>query len=316
VQGVGYPKPNFSHFRATDIWLTGANSDQILPTGWAGRYLNQEYARFPEDYPNAFMPAPLAIQVGSIVSPVLQGPALTMGMAINNTNNFYDLVNGVPTRVPDTRAGEQLAYIREMSEKTDQYSGIIKRAAQKIKQQSSKYPAPGKNPLADQLKIVSRLIAGGLQTKVYIVSMGGFDTHAKQTEATDPTSGIHAKLLGKLSVAIDAFLDDLQMLQVDDRVLGMTFSEFGRRIKSNASGGTDHGAAAPVILFGKRVKPGITGMNPLLPTLATDNDNITMQVDFRSIYGSILQDWFSADALEIEKILFNRYPSLPIIQHG
>ena len=108
----------------------------------------------------------------------------------------------------------------------------------------------------------------------------GFDAYAKQTEASDPSSGTHAKLLGKLSVAIDDVMDVIKMLQVDDRVLGMTISEFGRRIKSNASGGADHGAPAPVILFGKCVRPGIAGINPLLPALATDNDDIAMQVDF------------------------------------
>jgi uncharacterized protein (DUF1501 family) len=316
VQGVGYPKPNFSHFRATDIWLTGADADQVLPTGWAGRYLNQEYIGFPENYPNSLMPDPLAIQVGSIVSPALQGPTLTMGMAISNTSSFYDLVNGVISPVPNSRAGDQIGYIREMAQKTDSYSNIIKKAAQKVKQQSAKYPDPGKNPLADQLKIVARLIAGGLQTKIYIVNMGGFDTHAKQTEVADTTTGIHAKLLGKLSIALDAFMDDLAFLSIDDRVLAMTFSEFGRRIKSNASGGTDHGAAAPVLVIGNKVIPGITGTNPILPTLATDNDNIGMQYDFRSIYASMLKNWFAVGLEKNKKILLNDYPVLPIIGTG
>jgi uncharacterized protein (DUF1501 family) len=316
VQGVGYPKPNFSHFRATDIWLTGADADQVLTTGWAGRYLNQEYTGFPENYPNRIMPDPLAIQVGSIVSPALQGPSLTMGMAISNTSSFYNLVNGVISPVPESRAGDQIGYIRQMAEKTDSYSGIIKKAAQKVKQQSLKYPDPGKNPLADQLKIVARLIAGGLQTRIYVVNMGGFDTHAKQTDAGDTTSGVHAKLLGKLSVAVDAFMDDLIMLNIADRVIGMTFSEFGRRIKSNASGGTDHGAAAPVLIFGNKVNSGITGTNPILPMLATDNDNINMQYDFRSIYASLLKDWFRVEHGESRKILFNDYPILPIIEIG
>ena len=316
IQGVSYPKPNFSHFRATDIWLSAADSDQILPTGWAGRYLDREYARFPEDYPNRIMPDPLAIQVGSIISPAFQGPTLTMGMAISNTNNFYGLVNGAITPVANSRAGEQIAYIREMSEKTDQYAGVIKKAAQNIKQQSLRYPAAGKNALADQLKIVARLIAGGLQTKLYIVGMGGFDTHAKQTDAADPTIGNHAKLLSKLSEAIDAFMDDLQMLGVDERVMGMTFSEFGRRIKSNASGGTDHGAAAPMLVFGNRAKPGITGINPKLPTATTVNDNVDMQFDFRSVYATMLKDWFLVDPKEVGQVLMHDYPSLPIIQTG
>ena len=313
IQGVGYPQPNFSHFRATDIWLTGADAGQVLPTGWAGRYLDYEYPHWPQEYPNAQMPDPLAIQVGSLVSPALQGPALTMGMAISNPNSFYDLINDRSAPASDTRAGDQLAYIREMSVKTDQYANVIKKAAQKVTKQSDKYPAPGKNPLADQLKIVARLVAGGLKTKVYLVSIGGFDTHARQTETADTTTGNHAKLLAKLSEAIGAFQDDLSGLQASQRVVGMTFSEFGRRIRSNASGGTDHGAAAPVFVFGEGVQSGIIGKNPVLPATATVNDNVAMQYDFREIYATLLENWFHTDPAAADAVLLKGYPSLPLI---
>ncbi len=150
-----------------------------------------------------------------------------------------------------------------MAVKTDPVCGRHpERQAQKITRQSDCYPAAGKNPLADQLKIVARLIAGGLMTRFYLVSMGGFDTHAKQTDATDTTTGSHAKLLARLSEAINAFQDDLGGLQIEDRVIGMTFSEFGRRIQSNASGGTDHGAAAAGVYFWRKVQAGIIGHNP------------------------------------------------------
>ncbi len=313
VQGVSYPQPNFSHFRATDIWLTGADAGQVLPTGWAGRYLDREYPHFPQDYPNTQMPDPLAIQVGSLVSPALQGPALTMGMAISNPTSFYDLIGDKAASMSDSRAGDQLAYIREMSVKTDQYAGVIKKAAQKVTKQSDKYPAAGKNPLADQLKIVARLIAGGLQTRIYLVSMGGFDTHAKQTDSADTSTGVHAKLLGKLSEAINVFQDDLCYLQVSNRVVGMTFSEFGRRIQSNASGGTDHGAAAPVFVFGEGVRPGIVGQNPAWPSALTVNDNIAMQYDFRAIYSTFLEKWFRADLAATEAVLFKDFAALPLI---
>src|ERR1700722_5856507 len=313
IQGVSYPQPNFSHFRATDIWLTGADAGQILPTGWAGRYLDEEYPQFPHDDPNPGLPDPLAIQVGSLVSPALQGPALTMGMAISNPNSFYDLINDKSEPVPDSRAGDQLAYIREMAVKTDQYAGVIKAAAQKVTKQSDCYPAANKNPLADQLKIVARLVAGGLQTRIYLVSMGGFDTHAHQTDPTDTTTGAHAKLLGKLSEAINAFQDDLTYLQVSNRVVGMTFSEFGRRIQSNASGGTDHGAAAPVFVFGDGVKPGIVGGNPIWPSKLTVNDNVVMQYDFRAIYSTFLEKWFRADQAATEAVLLKDYTALPLI---
>jgi len=313
IQGVSYPQPNFSHFRATDIWLTGADAGQVLPTGWAGRYLDREYPHFPQDYPNIQMPDPLAIQVGSLVSPALQGPALTMGMAISNPNSFYDLIGDKAAPVSDSRAGDQLAYIREMSVKTDQYAGVIKKAAQKVTKQSDKYPAAGKNPLADQLKIVARLIAGGLQTRIYLVSMGGFDTHAKQTDSADTSTGVHARLLGKLSEAIHVFQDDLTYLQVSNRVVGMTFSEFGRRIQSNASGGTDHGSAAPVFVFGEGVRPGIVGQNPVWPSTLTVNDNIAMQYDFRAIYSTFLEKWFRTDQVATEAVLLKDYTALPII---
>jgi uncharacterized protein (DUF1501 family) len=313
IQGVSYPQPNFSHFRATDIWLTGADTGQVLPTGWAGRYLDREYPHFPQDYPNTGMPDPLAIQVGSLVSPALQGPVLTMGMAISNPNSFYDLIGDKAPQPEASRAGDQLAYIREMSVKTDQYAGVIKKAAQRVTKQSDKYPVAGKNPLADQLKIVARLVAGGLQTRIYLVSMGGFDTHARQTDATDTTTGAHAKLLARLSEAIYAFQDDLGFLGVGNRVVGMTFSEFGRRIQSNASGGTDHGAAAPVFVFGDGVRPGVIGVNPVWPATLTVNDNVAMQYDFRAVYSTLLEKWFRTDAAATASVLLKDYTALPLI---
>jgi uncharacterized protein (DUF1501 family) len=183
----------------------------------------------------------------------------------------------------------------------------------KVTKQSDSYPVAGKNPLADQLKIVARLIAGGLQTRIYLVSMGGFDTHARQTDPTDTTTGAHAKLLAKLSEAINAFQNDLGYLQVENRVTGMTFSEFGRRIQSNASGGTDHGAAAPVFVFGEGVRSGIIGENPTWPSKLTVNDNLALQYDFRAVYSTLLEKWFRTDEAVTSAVLFKDYPTLPLI---
>jgi len=196
VQSVSYPAPNFSHFRATDIWLTGADSTQVLDTGWAGRYLSQEYANYPVGYPNATMPDPLAIQIGSTVSSALQGPVQNMGLAITDPNNFYNLINGIQDTAPNTNAGKELTYIREVSQQTQQYGTVIKAAAGKITKQGT-YPT--NNSLADQLKIVARLIAGGLKTRVYMVSIGSFDTHVGQVNATATETGTHANLLMRLS---------------------------------------------------------------------------------------------------------------------
>ncbi|GAB4049275.1 DUF1501 domain-containing protein [Spirosoma litoris] len=313
VQAVSYPKPNFSHFRATDIWMTGSDSDKILNTGWAGRYLNDTFPGFPEKYPTESMPDPLAIQIGSVVASAFQGPAFPMGLAISNPSSFYDLVEDKTETTPNTRWGNQLAYLEKVSQKTDQYAGVIKKAAQSITKQSDKYPAPGKNPLADQLKIVARLIGGGLRTKVYLVSLSGFDTHAKQVEADDTTTGAQAQLLRRVSEAVGAFMDDLKGLNATDRVMGMTFSEFGRRIKSNASGGTDHGAAAPVFYFGNTVKGGVIGTNPQLPTNVTVNDNVAMQHDFRSVYATVLQQWLNLPSNDIQTVLMGQFPLLPMV---
>ncbi len=311
VQAVGYPNPNFSHFRATDIWMTASDSNKIVSTGWAGRYLDKVYPDFPKDYPNTAMPDPLAIQVGSVISTTFQGPAFIMGLAISNPSSFYNMLDDKPGIDASTRWGEQLAYIETMAIKTDQYAGVIKKAALKVSKQSDKYPA--KNPLADQLKIVARLIAGGLKTKIYMVNTGSFDTHSKQADTMDNTKGTHAMLLERVSSAVAAFMDDINVLGAGDRVMGMTFSEFGRRIKSNASGGTDHGAAAPVIYFGNKVKSGIIGNNPLLPTNTTPNDNITMQYDFRSLYATVMQQWLLLDAADVQQVLGGKFPLIDVV---
>ncbi|HQX74362.1 MAG TPA: DUF1501 domain-containing protein, partial [Chitinophagaceae bacterium] len=299
IQAVGYPQPNFSHFRATDIWMSGSNSNQEVYSGWAGRYLNNEYPNFPTGYPSTDMPDPLAIQIGSTTSLTLQGPTVNMGMSITNPTNFYNLISGTTDPVPDTPAGKELKFIRQVNQQTQKYSTVIRAAANAVPQQST-YPA--NNSLADQLKIVARLVKGGLKTRVYMVSFGGFDTHSVQVNAADTTTGTHATLLGRVSAAIKAFQDDLKFLGVEERVVGMTFSEFGRRIKSNSSTGTDHGAAAPMFLFGSPVEAGMLGVNPTIPANATVNDNIPMQYDFRSIYATLLEKWFCLEKTVVDSL--------------
>lgn len=311
IQSVGYPQPNFSHFRATDIWLTASESSTTLNSGWLGRYLGEEYTNFPVGYPNATMSDPLAIQIGSSVSPAFHGPAINMGMAISDPSKFYNLINGIQDAAPATRGGKELSYIRQVSQQTQQYSTVIKAAAAAVKSQGA-YPAS--NSLADQLKIVSRLIAGGLKTRVYMVSIGGFDTHSGQVNATSPETGTHANLLGKVSDAVKAFMDDLKYQGVSKRVIGMTFSEFGRRIKSNSSGGTDHGAAAPMFLFGDSVEKGILGNNPAIAPIVKIGDNVPMQYDFRSVYASILKEWFCVPPKDLNALLLNNFQSLPVIK--
>lgn len=310
VHSVGYPQPNFSHFRATDIWMSGSDSNTTVNSGWAGRYLNYEYPNFPNGYPNASMRDPLAIQIGSITSLTLQGPAVSMGMSISNTNNFYNLINGVQDPAPETPAGKELKFVRMVAQQTQQYAAVIKDAASKITQQVT-YPT--NNSLADQLKIVARLIGGGLQTRIYMVNYGGFDTHSAQVDSTDNTTGNHARLLKNVSDAIKAFEDDLKFMKVDDRVTGMTFSEFGRRIKSNGSIGTDHGSAAPMFIFGKNVIGGVLGDTPNIAASVSVNDNLPLQYDFRSVYATLLSNWLCVDEKDLQQIMLKNFQMLPLV---
>ena len=300
VQGASYPSPNFSHFQATDIWLTASDSNESLTSGWTGRYLDYEYPNFPSGYPNATVPDPLALQIGTTTSLALQGPAVNMGLTITNPTNFYNLLQGITDPAPANNYGTELTFIREIAQEANAYSAVIKTAADNITTQSSSYPPAGTNTLADQLKIVARLIAGGLKTKIYIVNIGTFDTHAAQVDTADTTTGTHATILGKVSVAISAFMDDLKFLSIADRVVGMTFSEFGRRIISNASLGTDHGVGAPMFLFGNPVQSGILGTNPVIPANANVNSNVAMQYDFRSVYASLLNEWLCVPQADLE----------------
>ena len=311
IQSVGYPQPSFSHFRATDIWMTGSDSGQVLETGWNGRYLSYEYPNFPDGYPNASVPDPLGIRIGSTSTLNFQGQSINMGMSITNPTSFYNFLDGVQDTAPATPAGKELSFVRTIGQQTQQYAKVLKTAAGNVTQQSA-YPA--NNSLGDQLKIVARLIKGGLKTKIYLVSYGSFDTHSKQVNATDTTTGTHASLLQTLSDAIKAFQDDCKFLGIEDQVLGMTFSEFGRRIKSNASGGTDHGSAAPMFIFGKNAIPGVLGDTPAIPTNVSVNDNIPFQYDFRSVYYSLLANWLCVDNAGLQQSIPGNFQELAIVK--
>lgn len=311
IQSAGYPTPSFSHFRATDIWMTAANSDVYLNDGWLGRYLNGEYAGYPVGYPTADMPDPLGIQFGSGTSLALLGPSSPMGYTISDPNAFINNADGGEDAVPNTTPmGQKLQYVRDVSKQAQVYYNAVKNAYNVAGNANlATYPT---NTLTNQLKIVARLINGGLKTKVYVVSFGGFDTHAGQTNTTDTSTGNHAALMATLGNTIQAFHNDLKLMNKDQRVLGMTFSEFGRRIKSNASGGTDHGYAAPMFVFGSQVTGGIIGTSPNLPTVAGVNDNIAMQTDFRSIYLSIMKRWLCQDSTSLQQIMLQNFTEVNI----
>ncbi len=311
LQGIGYPSPDDSHFRATDIWLSGSDSDQYLDTGWVGRYLGQTYTNYPIGYPNPTMPDPLAIQIGSFISPVFMSAGGTTAMAVPTDEEFYNLINGITQPEPNTPMGDEITYLRAIARQTNKYAAAIEAAAKKVTQQYSGYPA--NNDLAAQLKTVACLIAGGLKTKVYLVSTGGFDTHGGQVNAGATTTGNHSNLLQQASDAITAFSMDLKFLGIDKQVMGMTFSEFSRRIISNGSLGTDHGAAQPVFIFGENANAGVLGQSPDLSNI-TNESNLPMQFDFRSVYSTFLRDWFCADPADVNTALLRNYQYLPFMK--
>ncbi|MBS1662308.1 MAG: DUF1501 domain-containing protein, partial [Bacteroidetes bacterium] len=310
LQSVGYPDADGSHFRATDVWLEGADEDQFLTTGWVGRFLSTTYSNFPAGYPNADMPDPLGIQIGSVISPVFQAAVGTTAMAVPSDTEFYNLINGITEPAPNTPMGDELTYLRGVARTTNKYASAIEAAAKKVTSQQA-YPD---SYLGAQLKTVARLIAGGLKTKVYFVTATGFfDTHGGQVNPGDPLTGQHATLLKDLSDSISAFMNDVKYLGVNKRVMGMTFSEFGRRIASNGSFGTDHGAAQAVFVFGDYAQTGVLGQNPDLSGLNSQS-NIPMQYDFRSVYSSILRDWFCVPADAVSTMLLKNYQYLPFIK--
>lgn len=311
IQSVGYPEQNYSHFRSTDIWMSGSDSDQLVNSGWAGRQLAQEHPEFPEDYPNDVFTDPLSIEIGYGSSLIFQGPKAPMNMVINDPSYFYELVDGVEGPLPEGLAGEKLRHIRLTARQSQLYGEVVKKAALYGRNQAD---YPSNNPLADQLKIVARLIAGGLKTPLYLVNLSGFDTHDAQVASYDHTQGEHANLLRQLDEGIMSFLKDLELQKADDRVLGMTFSEFGRRIVSNASLGTDHGSAAPMFVFGNEVIPGALGYDPIISQYSTYEDNLSMQFDFRAVYASILEQWFGKSAVDRHQILFKDFITLPILR--
>jgi len=309
VQNVGYPNQDFSHFRSSDIWLSASSADEIITTGWLGRALHQEYPNYPEGFPNDKAPDPLAVEMGFLSSLTFQGPTTNMAVSISNPDTFYEIIEDKEVDIPNTPAGKKIGYIRHVIHQSQQYGQRLKDLSRKAQ---NKVQYPTDNPLAQQLKIIARLIAAGSTSRIYLAYLDGFDTHDKQVDPSDHTQGEHATLLHHLDQAIGLFLKDLERNRVDQRVLGMTFSEFGRRIVSNASGGTDHGAAAPMFLFGTPVQGGIIGSNPTLHANMTAEDNLPPQFDFRQVYASVLEQWLCLNPSEIENVLFDNFQTLPI----
>ena len=328
VQGVSYPNPNYSHFRATDIWFTASNSNQNLDSGWIGRSLNKLYPNFPAAYPNPDMPDPLAIQIGATLPFSLQGPNINMGYSAPDPNSLVNVINQITDPPSNSDYGSELAFLRLMKDQSNVYRSAIQ-TAYNVAQTSQIVTYPANNSLASQLRIVAKLINGGLKTPIYIVNHpGSHDTHENQVDTNNKTIGKQADNLSILSKSIGAFQQDLEFMGKANMVTGMTFSEFGRRIKSNGSLGTDHGSGAPVIFFGAALNtsqsnvvgtaypiPGMIGSSPNLPLNATVNNQVPMQFEFKQLYATVMQDWLCMTEAQTNEVLGGTYAKLPIFNN-
>jgi uncharacterized protein (DUF1501 family) len=314
VQGVSYPNPNFSHFFAQNIWFSGT-TNPTNTTGWIGRQLETTFPTFPTGYPNTTNPDPMSIQIGGSLPLSLLGTDVNFGYNAPNPASLITVATNVPETAPISDHGTELTFLRQMSSQSNVYAGRIT-AAYNAQTTLSTYPTS--NSLASQLKVVARLIGGGLTTPVYIVNQtdAGYDTHENQVVDADHTTGTHATNLGKLSAAITAFQTDITLMGKSNKVTGMTFSEFGRRVISNTSSGTDHGSGAPVIFFGDGVNSGVIGSSPIIPAVSNGNTQVPMQYDFRQLYASVMQSWMCMTPAETQTILNGTYNAIPIFRTG
>ena len=304
VHGVGYPNPDFSHFKGTDIKLTANCSASDSKSGWVGRYLEGEYKNYPKGYPLNQSNGPPCVRIGEVSPKLARGADTDLSIGFTAISDFDFLAPDIPwDPVANTMGGNHVTEIRSVIDQVKLYAPIIKSVVGKQESLSKLYPEPGKNKLADQLKIVASLIGGNLKSPVYVVNQGNYDTHGDQVVKSDTTKGEHSQLLSDLSEAITAFEDDLHLMGKQDNVLGMTFSEFGRRIVSNESNGTDHGTAESVIFFGSKLKNSMVGSAPELPSKPTREDNLPHQVDFRALYASVLKGWFGVSEDKLKAII-------------
>ncbi len=308
VQGVGYPNPNRSHFKSMDIWHTADTS--ATGDGWLGRYFDNECCGHDEH--GQPEPNPMAgIAIGREAPLAMQG-RLTKPIGFENTDLFRWMGRDVHDDLVQpydelTRAGSaegagtgtNVAFLMRTALDAQVSSDQIRKAV--AARPLAEYP---RNQLAGQLAMVAAMIRAELPTRVYYVDLGGFDTHAGQ----GGPQGRHANLMQQFGASVRAFYQDLAAQGNDSRVLTMSFSEFGRRVYQNASGGTDHGAAAPMFLFGPMVQPGVVGSHPSLTDL--DNGDLKYKIDFREVYTGVLQNWMKADA---EKILEGRFRAAKVI---
>ncbi|NNC61637.1 MAG: DUF1501 domain-containing protein [Eudoraea sp.] len=305
VHGVGYENQSLSHFTGSDIY---ANTDLTttgfsgLDTGWMGRYFENIYPDYLINPPAS----PAAIQIGNFGSLVFQGEETNYAFVTSNIDQLEEIAeSGVqysldPALFNDCMYGDQLRFLRGVANTTYEYSGLIHEAYERGQNQVQYQD----NGFARQLALLARLIKGNLGTKVYMISMGGFDTHGNQPLA-------HERLMSNLSIAINNFYEDIAFTQQDDKVLSMTFSEFGRRIFENGSNGTDHGKAAPTLFFGSGLNgSAFVGDHPSLEN-PNGRGNLEYTMDFRDLYATVLAEWMCVPIPLVEQHLLD-HPYAPV----
>ncbi|MBK8699431.1 MAG: DUF1501 domain-containing protein [Saprospiraceae bacterium] len=315
VQNVGYPNQNRSHFRSTDIWNSASSAEEFDSTGWIGRFYDLNHAGYPAGYPNSECPHPFALTMGKIVSETCQGMNANYSLALLDPFNPGTALVSSGNDIPENCFGDALSFVNDTVSQTNAFASVIGAAANAGNNLSAKWNTL-ETELARKLKNIARLISGGLQTKIYVVQIGGFDTHDNQVVDGATTTGIHSDLLRELSDAICAFQDDLNLLNVSKKVIGMTYSEFGRRIRSNAALGTDHGTAAPLFLFGACIENQILGDHPEIDTQVGNDEGVPMQYDFRDIYGTFLKDWLGLKDSEVAGVIHSDVQILPLFKPG
>lgn len=295
VNNVGYPDQNLSHFRGSDIWATSSDADEFLESGWLGRLIEEQNPDFLTDPPSE----PPAIQIGGASNLIFNNSDnFNYALSTNNPQQLYQIAQTGQLYdvddVPPCTYGEQMAYVRAVTNTTFTYAGRLAEAYEDGSNDSNAdYAMDG---LGDQLALIARLIRGGLGTRLYMVELNGFDTHANQVDA-------HAYLMQSLGQNTAAFFQDLEAGGHGQRTLAMTFSEFGRRPEQNGSMGTDHGAAAPMMLFGE----GLNGNGILggLPNLQNFDQigNLVHTTDFRSVYATIMDYWLCLGGETTDQLL-------------
>jgi uncharacterized protein (DUF1501 family) len=308
LQSVGYPSQNKSHFKSTDLYFTGNDGNGLqngYDSGWIGRFMELYYNDLIAET------FPLAVEIGSNKTSLGFHGEHEHGMSLNITGQdpagFYSVLSGLggvpPENIPDSHFGVELDYIINTDALSNQYAQSIS-AAFNRGNNAVTYP---NSDIANQLKTVARLMSGDLKTKVFMVRISGFDTHNSQVQDAGDPNGTHYTLLTRLSEAVSAFFQDINQQNFAEDVVGLTFSEFGRKAKENGNLGSDHGEIAPMFVFGLPVAGGVSGINPDL-TEATDQNNFqikTVQYDYRQTFGTLLQDFLGANDTIIDAAFFN-----------